>query len=70
MSKIYVDKEAIKVGTVFVGNVNKAKFKVIKLEKDNANNTKVVVFADLNSGRVFHASIDTFCRCNISIVKQ
>lgn len=69
MSKIYVDKESIKVGTVFVGNVNGAKFKVIKLEKDNVNNTKVVVFADLNSGRVFHTNIDTFCLCNISIVK-
>lgn len=69
MSKFYVDKEAIKVGTVFIGNVNKAKFKVIKLEKDNVNKTTVVVFAELNSGRVFHANIDTFCRCNISIVK-
>lgn len=69
MNEIYVDKENIKVGIVFVGNVNGAKFKVIKLEKDNANNTKVVVFADLNSGRVFHANIDTFCRCNISIIK-
>ena len=69
MSKIYVDKEAIKVGTVFIGNVNKTKFKVIKLEDDNVNKTTVVVFADLNSGRVFHANIDTFCRCNISIVK-
>lgn len=69
MSKIYVDKEAIKAGTVFIGNVNGAKFKVIKLEKDNVNNIKVVVFADLNSGRVFHANIDTFCRYNISIVK-
>lgn len=69
MSKIYVDKEAVKVGTVFIGNVNKAKFKVIKLEDDNVNKTTVVVFADLNSGRVFHANIDTFCRCNISIVK-
>lgn len=69
MNEIYVDKENIKVGTVFVGNVNGAKFKVIKLEKDNANNVKVVVFADLNSGRVFHTNIDTFCRCNISIVK-
>ena len=69
MSKIYVDKENIKVGTVFVGNVNGAKFKVIKLEKDNANNVKVVVFADLNSGRVFHTNVDTFCRYNISIVK-
>lgn len=69
MSKIYVDKENIKVGTVFVGNINGAKFKVIKLEKDNVNKTTVVVFAELNSGRVFHANIDTFCRCNISIVK-
>lgn len=69
MSKFYVDKEAIKVGTVFIGNVNKAKFKVIKLEDDNVNKTTVVIFADLNSGRVFHANIDTFCRCNISIVK-
>lgn len=69
MNEIYVNKENIKVGTVFVGNVNGVKFKVIKLEKDNANNIKVVVFADLNSGRVFHANIDTFCRCNISIVK-
>lgn len=69
MSKIYVDKEDIKVGTIFIGNANKAKFKVIKLEKDNVNNIKAVVFADLNSGRVFHANIDTFCRCNISIVK-
>ena len=69
MNEIYVDKENIEVGTVIVGNVNGAKFKVIKLEKDDVNNTKVVVFADLNSGRVFHANIDTFCRCNISIVK-
>ena len=56
--------EALQPGTCFVGNINGAEMRIIKIQNNNA------VIMDINSGKVFSYGLAALSRCNITIAKE
>lgn len=62
----------LKVGTIFTGNVNHIKMKVMEIKssdiKGDKNQTALV--KELSTGKVFAYGLQTLERCDLTIVKS
>ena len=57
-----MNRHDIVPGTLFVGNVNGAKFEVVKIEGDS------VVIKDLHTGQRFVYGIKALEKCDVTVV--
>lgn len=61
-----------KAGTIFVGNVNHVKMKVLEIQKSNTYGCykETALIKDLMTGRIFTYGLMALERCNVTILEE
>lgn len=69
MKALFTDGD-LRVGTVFVGNVNGATMKILKIEPSYRGGSKVAYIQDTKTGNRFQYGFEALKRCDITIIRN
>lgn len=62
--------ERLKVGCVFVGNVNNHLFELVEIEKSNKYSGQIAIVKDITTDQRLMYGYEALCHLDITIIKE